>query len=135
MKKVAFIISHMGSGSNYLVDVLNNNPRCAFFTSPTRYEHPDSLQWIFKYHKLNNYSGAIYGDHLLFNHSFCCKSLYDCCKFIYIIRPARQSLNEIFTKRLFYPFISLDPKMQQIVNLNPLTSFLDCFRWSFSNNS
>ena len=96
MKKVAFIISHMGSGSDYLVDILNNNPRCAFFTSPTRYEHPDSLQWIFKYHKLNSYSGAIYGDHLLFNHSFCCKSLYNCCKFIYIIRPARQSLNEIF---------------------------------------
>ena len=36
---------------------------------------------------------------------------------------------------LFYPVSSLDPKMQQIVNLNPLTSFLDCFRWSFSNNS
>jgi uncharacterized RDD family membrane protein YckC len=25
--------------------------------------------------------------------------------------------------------------MQQIVNLNPLTSFLDVFRWSFSNNA
>jgi ABC-2 type transport system permease protein/lipopolysaccharide transport system permease protein len=25
--------------------------------------------------------------------------------------------------------------MQQIVTLNPLTSFLDVFRWSFSNNA
>jgi ABC-type polysaccharide/polyol phosphate export permease len=36
---------------------------------------------------------------------------------------------------LFYPVSSLNPNMQQIVNLNPLTSFLDCFRWAFSNNS
>jgi len=25
--------------------------------------------------------------------------------------------------------------MQKIVTLNPLTSFLDAFRWSFSNNA
>jgi ABC-2 type transport system permease protein/lipopolysaccharide transport system permease protein len=25
--------------------------------------------------------------------------------------------------------------MQSIVNLNPLTSYLDCFRWAFSNNA
>jgi ABC-type polysaccharide/polyol phosphate export permease len=36
---------------------------------------------------------------------------------------------------IFYPVAILNPKMQQIVNLNPLTSFLDVFRWSFSNNA
>jgi ABC-type polysaccharide/polyol phosphate export permease len=36
---------------------------------------------------------------------------------------------------LFYPVSSLNPNMQRIVNINPLTSFLDCFRWAFSNNS
>jgi ABC-2 type transport system permease protein/lipopolysaccharide transport system permease protein len=25
--------------------------------------------------------------------------------------------------------------MQNIVKLNPLTSYLDCFRWAFSNNA
>jgi ABC-type polysaccharide/polyol phosphate export permease len=36
---------------------------------------------------------------------------------------------------LFYPITDLSPTMQKIVSLNPLTSFLDCFRWSFSDNS
>jgi hypothetical protein len=96
MKKVAFIVSHLGSGSNYLVNILNNNPRCMIFNSNSMYEHPDSLSWLFKNHKLKGFSGAIYGDHLLYNHSFSCKKLYDYCKFIYLIRPARQSLNEIY---------------------------------------
>lgn len=36
---------------------------------------------------------------------------------------------------LFYPITDLTERMQKIVNLNPLTSFLDCFRWSISNYS
>jgi ABC-2 type transport system permease protein len=36
---------------------------------------------------------------------------------------------------LFYPISSLSIKMQKIVTMNPLTSFLDCFRWAFSNNA
>jgi ABC-2 type transport system permease protein/lipopolysaccharide transport system permease protein len=29
----------------------------------------------------------------------------------------------------------LNERMQSIVRLNPLTSYLDCFRWAFSNNA
>jgi ABC-type polysaccharide/polyol phosphate export permease len=36
---------------------------------------------------------------------------------------------------IFYPISILSPKLQQIVQLNPLTSYLDCFRWAFSNNA
>jgi ABC-type polysaccharide/polyol phosphate export permease len=36
---------------------------------------------------------------------------------------------------LFYPISSLSPTMQRIVSLNPITSYLDCFRWAFSNNA
>ena len=36
---------------------------------------------------------------------------------------------------LFYPISDLTPRMQKVVSLNPLTSFLDCFRWAFSNNA
>ena len=35
---------------------------------------------------------------------------------------------------IFYPISILSDQMQFFVNLNPLTSFLDCFRWSFSTN-
>jgi len=36
---------------------------------------------------------------------------------------------------IFYPVSILSERMQSIVNLNPLTSYLDCFRWAFSNNA
>lgn len=36
---------------------------------------------------------------------------------------------------IFYPVSVLSPKLQQIIKFNPLTSYLDCFRWAFSNNA
>jgi ABC-2 type transport system permease protein len=36
---------------------------------------------------------------------------------------------------ILYPISILSLKMQTIVNLNPLTSYLDIFRWAFSNNA
>lgn len=95
MKKVCFIISHLGSGSNDLLDIINKNPRCDIQKSSVTYKSPEDLNWLFsKPHKCRDRS-AIYGDHILFNQSFSCKNLYEICKFIYIIRPARDSLNEI----------------------------------------
>jgi hypothetical protein len=99
VKKVCFIVSHLGSGSSDLIDILNENPRCEIHNSPVRYCNPQDLEWLFSTpHKCRD-SSAIYGDHLLFNASFSCKNLYDHCFFIYVIRPARASLNEIFTMK------------------------------------
>jgi ABC-2 type transport system permease protein len=36
---------------------------------------------------------------------------------------------------VFYPVSVLSPRLQQIIMFNPLTSYLDCFRWAFSNNA
>jgi ABC-type polysaccharide/polyol phosphate export permease len=36
---------------------------------------------------------------------------------------------------VFYPVTILSPKLQQIIQFNPLTSYLDIFRWAFSNNA
>jgi ABC-type polysaccharide/polyol phosphate export permease len=41
----------------------------------------------------------------------------------------------VYLTPVFYPIGILSTQMQIIVNLNPLTSFLDAFRWSFSGNS
>jgi hypothetical protein len=97
MKKVCFVVSHLGSGSIDLVDILNKNPKCEIKESSTQYENPSSLGWLFASgHKCRD-SSAIYGDHLLFNMSISYKRFYEFCKFIYVIRPARASLNEIAT--------------------------------------
>lgn len=99
MKKVCFVVSHVGSGSSDLVNIMNGNPRCMINSSPVKYSGPEDLRWLFSVpHKCRDNS-AIYGDHLLFNSSLSCKNLYDKCKFIYVIRPARASLNEISTTK------------------------------------
>ena len=41
----------------------------------------------------------------------------------------------VYLTPIFYPISILTNELQLIVNLNPLTSYLDIFRWAFSNNS
>jgi ABC-type polysaccharide/polyol phosphate export permease len=41
----------------------------------------------------------------------------------------------LYLTPVIYPLSILNENMQKIVTLNPLTSFLDAFRWSFSNNA
>ena len=41
----------------------------------------------------------------------------------------------VYLTPVFYPLSILSEQMQRLVNLNPLTSYLDVFRWSFSNNA
>jgi ABC-type polysaccharide/polyol phosphate export permease len=36
---------------------------------------------------------------------------------------------------VFYPISILSERLQKIIILNPLTSYLDVFRWAFSNNA
>jgi ABC-2 type transport system permease protein len=41
----------------------------------------------------------------------------------------------LYLTPVFYPVSILSEQMKNIVNLNPLTSYLDVFRWAFSNNA
>jgi len=36
---------------------------------------------------------------------------------------------------IFYPVTVMNSTMQTIIHWNPLTSYLDIFRWAFSNNA
>lgn len=97
MKKVCFVVSHIGSGSSELVRLMNENPRCQIYETRVQYSSPESLNWMFsRGHKMRN-SSAVYGDHLLFNASLSCRKFYEFCKFIYVMRPARQSLGGIMS--------------------------------------
>ena len=95
MKRIVFVVSHVGAGAEtFITQVLNENPRLDILMTGRSYEHPSDLDALFVYpHKLNN-TAAIYGDLLLHNINFSCPSLHKICKFIYIIREAKPSLNE-----------------------------------------
>lgn len=95
MKKVCFVVSHLGSGSGSLVAALNGHPQCQIHESGTRYDSPATFRWLFRAgHKCRDAS-AVYGDHLLFNASMSSREVYRACSPIIVVRPARGSLNEI----------------------------------------
>lgn len=95
MKKVCFVVSHLGSGSGSLVEVLNSHPQCEIQDSSTCYESPASVRWLFRLGHKRRDASAVYGDHLLFNSSISSRALYGLCKFIFVVRPARHSLEGI----------------------------------------
>ena len=95
MQKVLFLMSHLGSKSNQLHEILKSHPRIDGYETGNIYENYQDIEELQKLpHKLNNVS-AVYMDHILYNHHFISKSLCKHCNFIFLIREPRGSLNEI----------------------------------------
>jgi hypothetical protein len=101
MKKVLFLTSHLKSGSDVLYHILDQNPRVQGFRSGfPYYDMPTILALTQQRHKLDN-QAAIYMDELLYNFWLQTKDAYKHCKFIYVIRPPEQTLNELV--RIYKP--------------------------------
>jgi hypothetical protein len=102
MRNILLVASHLFSGSNALLGVLNENNKIDLIDDLLSYDHPSVLEYLFEFgHKLDN-SSAIYGGQILFNKDLSCKIFYDFAKFIYVIRPAKPTLNEIKLNRKEY---------------------------------
>ena len=94
MKRIVFLISHVGSDSDKLLQILNEKPRVQIVDKGGYYDHPKDLDhFSTQSHKMDG-TAAIYGDHLLHNANFSCEALHSIGKFIYLIREAKPSLNE-----------------------------------------
>lgn len=77
---------------------LNANPRCEIRETGARYDGPAAVRWLFRMgHKCRD-AGAVYGDHLLFNASLSSRRLYGMFRYLFVVRPARHSLNEILAR-------------------------------------
>ena len=95
MSKVVFITSHLFSGSHDLCGALGANNRVSSFSSNAVYKHYDDFRFLIRRkHKVNN-AAATYLDELIYNHSFSFKPLYEHCKFIYVVREAKSTINGI----------------------------------------
>jgi hypothetical protein len=96
MKKTVFVMSHLCSGSYFLINSLNQNKYCMFFENSAYYDSFSSLESLTnRFHKAGDHPFAIYGDHILYNFLFSCKKIYEISKFIYFISPPRKCLNKI----------------------------------------
>lgn len=95
MKKAVLIVSHEGSGSSALCEILNRNPRVQFTHPNLVYNHPEVVESLTNHpHKLSN-SAAVWLDEILHNFYFTNKAIYQFCRFIYFIREPKPTLNMI----------------------------------------
>lgn len=96
MKKTLLIASHIGSGSDILFDILNENPRVMGYRTGEPYISYNSFMKLSAVrHKTNN-SAAIWMDELLHNHTLQIKDAYRWSKFVYLVAPPRVSMGKIF---------------------------------------
>lgn len=108
MKRILFLATHIGSGSENLVETLEQSPRIEFFPSHSIFAHPDNLNHLFANSHKNTTANAIYGTQLFLNESISGKSLYHSCWFIYLIRRARPAITEIIRKKSYNPKTAID---------------------------
>lgn len=95
MKKAALVISHEGSGIEALCNILNRNPRIQYTHPNLVYNHPDVVESLTNHpHKMSN-SAAVWLDDVLHNFYFTNKAIYKLCRFIYLIREPKPTLNAI----------------------------------------
>jgi hypothetical protein len=95
MKKVVFLVTHLGSGSEALTTILNQNPRVECHRTGLIFNSYHALESFTAHeHKCRN-SAAIWIDEHVFNYTFSCKDLLKTCKFIYVVRDGRGALEEL----------------------------------------
>lgn len=94
MKRVLFIISHIGSGTDVLFNTLADNPRIQGCRLPLVYTGYPAIESLTKQPHKYETSASIWMEELLFNFSLASKDLYELCSFVFLVREAEPSLNE-----------------------------------------
>lgn len=100
MKKVLFLTSHVGSGSDALYALLNTEPRIMGYSNNNIYESSIQLLGLTeKKHKLNN-SSRIYMDHLIYNYQYSLKP-NEHVQFIFVVREPEGTIDYLVNRKIF----------------------------------
>lgn len=95
MEKVLFLMSHLGSGSDKLYEVLKSHPKIYDPNINIIYENYEDIDYLLRQpHKVNNVS-AIYIQQILYNHQFVSKQLCKFCNFVFFLGNPRTSISQI----------------------------------------
>lgn len=83
MKKTLFLMTHPGSGWQKLAEALNKDPRIEIALNNLEYHHFNDVDYLTQQpHKSDN-SLSIWGDVILHNHIFTCRTLLKSSYFIF----------------------------------------------------
>lgn len=87
MRRVLFIMTHLGSGWGKLVARLKEDRRFDFFQTGHRYSHVEDLAVLTAHPHRRENGAAVWSDVILFNDRFTSRELCQCCRFIYWHQP------------------------------------------------
>jgi len=94
MAKLAFIITHLGSGYLDLVKTLSQAPRLQFEFEGTYTSTDLVLDMMNKPHKCKN-TAKIHGGIVLQNHCFSVSSAHEFAKFIFLVKSPKSCFKEL----------------------------------------
>ena len=95
MNKILFVVSHLGSDSSSLCNILNAVPQIQFYETKIIYNHTDAgLSLVARPHKCS-IPAAIWAEELLYNHRLCHRCFYQWAQFIYVIKDAKHALHSM----------------------------------------
>lgn len=100
MKKVVFLMSHVGSGSNALYALLASHQRIMGIENENVYDNQSSLiAAANRKHKLNNAS-RMYLDHILYNFQYSLKP-DPWIKMVFLVREPEGSIDYMVNRKIF----------------------------------
>jgi hypothetical protein len=109
MKKILFIMTHLGSGWEQLVEFLKRDPRFDFFQTGHAYRHPEDLKVLTNHIHRRDNSSAIWSDVILYNENFTCRDFCRHYRFVYWIKPFDGNHPEM--KQVVFPQEYYDHRM------------------------
>jgi hypothetical protein len=99
MNKILLVVSHLGSGSDGLIQNLDSGVRLQKLNYGL-YSNLDCLSFKrpnAEYRK----RPKVYFDHILYNHEFSCKELFKYLNFVYVIGDPRNSLKNMVYNKIY----------------------------------
>ncbi len=98
VKKTLFIMTHLGSGWEKLVGVLDKNPNIQVFNTGMSYNHPSDVHYLTsQIHKQSN-SASVWVDLIFYNKDFTMKRLTEYYKFIFWTTTLDETNSELTKK-------------------------------------
>jgi len=130
MRTLLFIATHLGSGFQHLYEVLDSHAKIQGFENKGGFTHPDVAMNVMALPHKDRTSTAIYMATLLKNESLTCNEFCKFSKFIYLMRPAKFSINVMVQNDGYAPQQALNyymfrlRRLSQLAKLTPGALFL-----------
>ena len=103
MKRTLFIMTHIGSNWENLVNVIEKNVRFQCFNTGISYKHPEDVNGLTSLlHRCEN-AASVWCDVILHNKDFAMKNLCQHYKFIYWVRSRQESIDDLIFKYRYGP--------------------------------